>query len=65
MLDYSEVALQRCSNKKMTRKHATNLQENTHVEERFIKKVAEQLYLNRTSAWVFFCKFAAFLQYNF
>ena len=30
-----------------------------------LNKVAEQLYWNRTSAWVFSCKFAVYFQNNF
>ena len=30
-----------------------------------LNKVAKQLYLNRTSAWVFSCKFAAYFQNTF
>ena len=41
----------RCSLKKVFWKYVANLQENTH---------AKQLYWNHTSAWVFFCKFAAY-----
>ena len=46
-----EVATQRCSWKKVLRKYAANLQENTHAEVQ-----------SHTSAWVFSCKFAAYFQ---
>ena len=48
----SEVALQRCSYKKVFRRYAANLQENTHAQVDF-NKVAKQFYWNLTLTWVF------------
>ena len=56
-----EAVPQRCSYKKVLWNHAANLQENTHAEVWF----QLQLYWNRTSAWVFSCKFAAYIQNTF
>ena len=52
--NFSEAAVQRCSQEKVFWKYAANLQENSHAEVRF----ALQLYWNRTSAWVFSSKSA-------
>ena len=41
------------------------LQENTHAPKCDSNKAALQLYWNRTLAWVFCCKFAAYFQNNF
>ena len=54
-----DAALHRCSYEEVFWKYAANLQENTHAE---VCKVAKQLYWNHTSAWLFFCKFAAYFQ---
>ena len=51
----SEAAHQGYSNKNMLWKHAANLQENTNTEVWF------QLYWNHNTAWLFSCKFAAYL----
>ena len=40
------------------------MQENTHAEMR-TNKITKQLYWNRTSAWVFSSKFAAYFQNTF
>ena len=53
-----------CSWGKVFWKHAVNLEENTHVQVWF-NKVALQLYWNHTSAWLFSCKFAAYLRTTF
>ena len=50
----SETAVRRCSWEKVFWKYAANLQENTHAEV-----------WNRTSAWVFSCKFAVYFQNTF
>ena len=47
--------------KKVFQKYAANLQENIHTECDF-NNVALELYWNRTLAWVFSCKFAAYFQ---
>ena len=55
----SEAALQTCSYITLFREYAANLQENNQTE------VWKQLYWNHTSAWVFFCNFAAYFQITF
>ena len=49
---------QRCFSRKVFYKYLDSLQENIHA------KAWLQLYWNHTSAWVFFCKYATYLQQN-
>ena len=58
---FSEVAIQRCSYKKVFRKYAANYKR-TPMWKCDFNKFATQLYWNRTSAWAFSCKFAAYFQ---
>ena len=53
-----------CSQEKVFWKYAANLQETTMPKCDF-NKVALQLYWNGTSAWLLFCKFAAYFHNTF
>ena len=58
----SEAAPNRCSYKKVSWKYAAS---RCSMPKLYFNKVAKQLYLNHTSAWVFCCKFAACFQNTF
>ena len=54
-----EAAVQRCS------ENMPQVYRRTSMRKRDFNKVALLLYWNRTSAWVFSCKFAVYFQNNF
>ena len=51
--------------RKKCSKNMQQIHSSTPMPKCDLNKVAEQLYWNRTSAWVFSCKFAAYFQNNF
>ena len=57
--DFIKVARKRCS------ENMQQIYRRTPMPKCDINKIALQLYCNRTSAWVFSCKFAAYFQNTF
>ena len=55
-LEAVDILRKRCSEKMQ------QVYSRTHMPKSDFNKVALQLYWNHTSAWVFFCKFAAYFQ---
>ena len=64
VLKVSEAAIQRCSYKKVLWKYA-QIYKRAPMPKSDFNKVALLLYWNCTLAWMFSCKFAAYIQFHF